>query len=71
MGSGVASADLGQFMNGLVTPNDDYNVTTFMQGNANRYYRANQLGLFLQDKFQIKPNSDADCRPALRLGRRD
>jgi Carboxypeptidase regulatory-like domain/TonB dependent receptor len=56
IGSGVASADLGQFMNGLVTPNDDYNVTTFMQGNANRYYRANQLGLFLQDKFQIKPN---------------
>ncbi len=45
IGSGVASADLGQFMNGLVTPNDDYNVTTFMQGNANRYYRANQLGV--------------------------
>ena len=56
IGSGVASADLGQFMNGLVTPDDDYNVTTFMQGNANRYYRANQLGLFVQDKFQIKPN---------------
>ncbi len=56
IGSGVASSDLGQFMQGLVTPNDDYNVTTFMQGNANRYYRANQLGLFLQDKFQIKPN---------------
>jgi Carboxypeptidase regulatory-like domain/TonB dependent receptor len=56
IGSGVATADLGQFMQGLVTPNDDYNVTTFMQGNANRYYRANQLGLFLQDKFQIKPN---------------
>ena len=56
IGSGVASADLGQFMNGLVTPNDDYNVTTFMQGNANRYYRANQLGFFVQDKFQIKPN---------------
>ena len=48
--------DLGQFLNGLVTPDDSYNVTTFLQGNANRYYRANQLGLFLQDKFQIKPN---------------
>jgi hypothetical protein len=55
-GSGVATADLGQFMQGVVTPDDDYNVTTFLQGNANRYYRANQLGLFLQDKFQIKPN---------------
>jgi Carboxypeptidase regulatory-like domain/TonB dependent receptor len=52
----VASNDYGQFLNGLVTPDDSYNVTTFLQGNANRYYRANQLGLFLQDKFQIKPN---------------
>jgi hypothetical protein len=52
----VASNDMGQFLNGLVTPDDSYNVTTFLQGNANRYYRANQLGLFLQDKFQIKPN---------------
>jgi len=52
----IASNDFGQFLNGLVTPDDDYNVTTFLQGNANRYYRANQLGLFLQDKFQIKPN---------------
>ena len=52
----VASADFGQFAQGLVTPNDDYNVSTFLQGNANRYYRANQLGLFLQDKFQVKPN---------------
>jgi Carboxypeptidase regulatory-like domain len=52
----VASNDYGQFLNGLVTPDDSYNVTTFLQGNANRYYRANQLGLYLQDKFQIKPN---------------
>jgi Carboxypeptidase regulatory-like domain/TonB dependent receptor len=52
----VASTDLGQFMQGLVTTNYDFNVTTFLQGNANRYFRANQLGLFLQDKFQVKPN---------------
>ncbi|HXP09674.1 MAG TPA: TonB-dependent receptor, partial [Acidobacteriaceae bacterium] len=52
----VASADFGQFLQGAVTPDDDYNVTTFLQGDANRYFRANQLGLFLQDKFQIKPN---------------
>jgi hypothetical protein len=56
IGSGVATYDLGQFMQGIVTPDEDYNVTTFMQGNANRYYRANQLGFFLQDKFQIRPN---------------
>jgi hypothetical protein len=52
----VASADLGQFFQGAVTPNDSYNVTTFLQGDANRYFRANQLGFYLQDKFQIKPN---------------
>jgi hypothetical protein len=52
----VATTDLGQFMQGLVTTNYDFNVTTFLQGDANRYYRANELGLFLQDKFQVKPN---------------
>jgi Carboxypeptidase regulatory-like domain/TonB dependent receptor len=52
----AATDDLGQFFQGLVVPNWDYNVTTFLQGDANRYYRANQLGFFVQDKFQIKPN---------------
>ena len=52
----IASADLGQFVQGLVTPNYDYNTTTFLQGNANRYYRANQLGLYVQDKWQVRPN---------------
>ena len=52
----VATADLSQFVQGLVTTNYDYNTTTFLQGDANRYYRANQLGLFLQDKFQVTPN---------------
>ena len=52
----IASTDINQFMQGLVTTNYDFNVTTFLQGDANRYYRANELGLFLQDKFQVKPN---------------
>ncbi len=52
----VATADFSQFVQGLVTPNDDFNTTTFLQGNANRYYRSNQVGLYLQDKFKIKPN---------------
>jgi hypothetical protein len=51
----VASSDFNQFTQGNVTPNYDYYTTTFLQGNANRYYRANQVGLFLQDKFQITP----------------
>ena len=30
--------------------------TNFLQGNANRYYRSNEYGLYLQDKFQIRSN---------------
>jgi hypothetical protein len=52
----TASADFGQFVQGLVTSNDDYQTTTFLQGNGNRYYRTNQTGLFVQDKFQVRPN---------------
>jgi hypothetical protein len=55
----IAADDLSQFVQGLVTPGGattDYYVTSFLQGNASRYYRSNQLGTFLQDKFQVKPN---------------
>ena len=52
----ITTADFGQFAQGLVTPNDDFRVTTYLQGNANRYYRANQTGLYLQDKFQVRSN---------------
>jgi hypothetical protein len=56
-GSGtVATADFGQFVQGYVTTNDDYRVTTYLQGDANRYYRANQTGFYLQDKYLVKPN---------------
>jgi len=52
----TSSADFGQFVQGLVTSNDDFNTTTFLQGNGDRYYRSNQTGLYLQDKYQIRPN---------------
>jgi len=35
---------------------DGFITTTFLQGNANRYYRSNESGAFLQDKFQIRSN---------------
>jgi len=35
---------------------DGYLATTFLQGNANRYYRSNEGGLFIQDKFQLRTN---------------
>ncbi|MGA2359901.1 MAG: carboxypeptidase regulatory-like domain-containing protein [Terriglobales bacterium] len=52
----IGSADFAQFLQGNVTTNDDYTTTKFLQGNANRYYRAEQSGAYLQDKFQFRPN---------------
>jgi len=52
----VASADLGQFLQGTLTSNDDFQSTAFLLGNATRYYLANQTGEYIQDKFQIRPN---------------
>ena len=54
----IATDDFSQFVQGFVSPGSSatgFYVTSFLQGNANRYYRANQLGTYLQDKFQITP----------------
>jgi len=54
----VATDDFSQFVQGFVSPGNSstgFYVTSFMQGDANRYYRANQLGTYLQDKWQITP----------------
>ncbi|MGO9796287.1 MAG: carboxypeptidase regulatory-like domain-containing protein [Terracidiphilus sp.] len=53
----VASPDYVTFANNWVTPYSTQNFTasTFLQGNASRYYRANETGLFAQDKFQVTP----------------
>lgn len=32
-----------------------FSGTSFLQGDADRYYRANQLGSYVQDKFQVTP----------------
>ncbi|MGD0220845.1 MAG: TonB-dependent receptor [Terriglobia bacterium] len=56
-GNGIfASADLGQFLQGQLTSNDLFQTTSFLLGNATRYYRAGQTGEYIQDKFQIRPN---------------
>ncbi len=52
----ISTADFSQFLQGLVTTNDDFTTTKFLQGNANRYYRAGQAGAYLQDKFQFRSN---------------
>ena len=54
----IAADDFSQFVQGFVTPGSSatgFYVTSFLQGNASRYYRANQLGSYLQDKLQITP----------------
>jgi hypothetical protein len=52
----ISTADFGNFSQGnLAAQNASFTTTTFLVGNANRYYRANQMGWYLQDKFQITP----------------
>jgi Carboxypeptidase regulatory-like domain/TonB dependent receptor len=54
----VATDDFSQMIQGFVTPGSaatGFYVTSFLQGDASRYYRANQLGTYVQDKFQITP----------------
>jgi hypothetical protein len=54
----VATSDLSAMVQGFVSPGSSatgFYVTSFLQGNANRYYRANQLGSYVQDKFQVTP----------------
>ncbi|MGA3081745.1 MAG: TonB-dependent receptor, partial [Terracidiphilus sp.] len=54
----VATDDFSQMLQGFVTPGSsasDFYVTSFLEGNASRYYRANQLGTYVQDKYQITP----------------
>src|SRR5580700_4944857 len=52
----ISTADFSQFIQGFVNTNDDFTTTKFLQGNANRYYRAGQSGAYVQDKFQFRPN---------------
>ncbi len=54
----VATDDFSAYAQGYVTPGSSstsFYVSSFLQGNASRYYRANQLGTYVQDKFQVTP----------------
>jgi hypothetical protein len=52
----VASVDLYEFVQGLVSPYENFVATAYLKGDANRYYWANQAGPYIQDKYQIRPN---------------
>ena len=52
----IATDDFSQFVQGFVSPGGaatGFYVSSFLQGDASRYYRANQVGMYLQDKWQI------------------
>ena len=54
----IATDDFSQFAQGLVTSGSaatGFYVSSFLQGDANRYFRSNQLGTYIQDKWQITP----------------
>ncbi len=54
----IAFADFSQFVQGLETsysPNG-FVTSTFLQGDANRYYRSKESGAYVQDKFQLRSN---------------
>jgi hypothetical protein len=55
----IATDDFSQMIQGFVTPGSSatgFYVSSFLQGDANRYYRSNQLGTYVQDKWQIMPS---------------
>jgi hypothetical protein len=55
----IATDDFSQMIQGFVTPGSSatgFYVSSFLQGDANRYYRANQLGTYVQDKYQVTPS---------------
>jgi len=52
----IASPDFTSFMTGNLSPNYDFNITALLVGNPNRYWRANESGEYIQDKFQMRSN---------------
>jgi hypothetical protein len=54
----IAFADFSQFLQGLDTSytSNGFITSAFLQGDANRYYRSKDTGLYLQDKYQLRSN---------------
>jgi hypothetical protein len=52
----IASPDFTSFMVGNLSPDYNYNITALLVGNPNRYWRANDSGEYVQDKFQMRSN---------------
>jgi hypothetical protein len=54
---GIIEAEtINQFLQGELTNGYLNTATQFLSGNPNRYWRANETGEYIQDKFQMRPN---------------
>ena len=53
----VGVSDFSQFLQDLVTPysSDGFGTKAYLQGDANRYLRANQTGLYIPGQISIVP----------------
>ena len=52
----IAAQSINQFLQGELNDDYLYNGTLFLNGNANRYWRAKETGEYLQDKYQFRSN---------------
>ena len=54
----IGFTDFNNFLQGvpITYSANGFITTTFLNGNANRYYRNNETGEYVQDKFQLRPN---------------
>jgi len=52
----IETQDINQFLQGELNDDYLYAATQFLSGNPNRYWRANESGEYIQDKFQFRSN---------------
>jgi len=52
----IESQDINQFLQGILANDYLYAGTIYLTGNPNRYWRANEHGEYIQDKFQVRPS---------------
>lgn len=52
----IGFPNFADFLQGIVSPNYNFNVTSLLVGDTDRYYRANQMGEYGEDKVQLRSN---------------
>ncbi|HWZ57000.1 MAG TPA: TonB-dependent receptor [Verrucomicrobiae bacterium] len=52
----IGSQSINQFLQGQLFNEYSYTSTLLLSGDPNRYFRSNETGEYLQDKFQVRSN---------------